>query len=127
MDKIDTQANAILKQELGEKWDEKTYEETRKDPYSSGFTSEYLCYLANFEELSSSAKISTIVELAELDLQKGTTIPELVFSCCKWFPKIEAIESLVQLRKENGSEEELVKSILEFQNHNGLRAWSTKK
>ena len=53
MDRIDTQANETLKQELREKWDETTYEEIRKDPNLCGFTSEYLFACTNFKDFSS--------------------------------------------------------------------------
>ena len=98
MDEVDAEANEILKQEL-EAWTEKTQEELRKVPYTYGFTSEYLYRFADFKEFSSAAKISTLLKLAKLDLQKRTTIGELIFACCKWFPKKAAIESLIELEK----------------------------
>ena len=91
----------------------------RQNPNDYGFTSEYLFGLANTKEFSSSAKISTLMKLAELDLEKGTTITELVFSCCRWFPKKEAIESLILLRTEDKTEEKVFKTVLEFQDHIG--------
>ena len=120
LDRIEIEANEILKQELRVKWDEKTYEEIRLEPHYSGFTSVYLYTSANFKEFTSSAKSSTLLKLAKLDLQKGTTIPELVFSCCKWFPKKEAIESLIELGKECGSEEKVVEGVFEFEDHEGF-------
>ena len=119
MDRIEAEANKGMKQELGEKWDEKTYEDIRKNPIHCGFSSKYLYLSADYKEFTTSVEISTLLKLAKLDLEKGTTIPELVFSCCKWFPKKEAIKRLIQLRKENETEQEVVKSVLEFQNHQG--------
>ena len=124
MDRIDAEANVILKQELKEKWTDKTYDEIRKDPYSYGFMIVYLHESANTKEFSSSAKISTLLKLARLDLQKGTTIGELVYSCCQNFPTKQAIESLIELGKENESEEKVIESVFEFQNHQGVRSRS---
>ena len=119
MEKIDAEGNKILKQELKEKWNEKSYEEIRKDPNDCGFTSEYLWATANFEEFSSSAKISALLKLAKLDLKRKTTIGELIFACCKWFPVKAAIKSLIELVKENESEEKVARSVFEFKNQNG--------
>ena len=118
MDRIDAQANELLRQKFGENWNEITYADIRKDLNACGFTSEYLFRSANYKGFSSSAEIQTLLKLAKLDLQKGTTIPQLVFSCCRWFPKREAIQSLIQIR-ENDTEEEVFKSVLEFQDHQG--------
>ena len=114
---IDSKANETLKRKLKESWKEKTYQDIRSDPNLSGFTSEYLFKSANYKEFSSSADISTLVKLAKLDLKKGTTIPELVFSCCQWFPKKQAIESLIELGKQNENEKKAVESVFDFQNH----------
>lgn len=119
MERIDTDAIKILKQELKEEWDDETYEEIRLYPNFYGFTSTYLLGSANYEEFSSSAKSSTILKLAKLDLQRGTSIPELAFSFCRHFPKKEAIESLIAMGKETESEEKLIERILTFQNQNG--------
>ena len=117
---IDAEGNKILKQELKEKWNEKTYEEIRQDPYDCGFTAIYLCQSANFNQFSSCAKIPILLKLAKLDLKKRTTIGELIFACCHWFPKKTAIESLIELGKENESEEKVVKIIFEFEDHEGF-------
>ena len=62
-----------------------------------------------------------MVKLAKLDLQKGTKVDELVFSCCKWFPTKEGLESLIQIGKKRDRENEkkVVESIFNFRNHNG--------
>ena len=88
--RISEEADKILKRELNEKWNEATYEKLRSVG-SYGYTNTYLFKSANYEEFSSSAKIEVMLELAKLDLQKGTTIYELIFSCCQFFPKKEAI------------------------------------
>ena len=116
LDRIDTQANEILKQALGGKWEEDSYEEIRKCPNQIGFTSAYLYdfYCRNLDyygEFSSSADVKTLLKLAKLDIEKGATIPELVFTCCWYFPKKEAIESVLQLRKENETEKKAFKSV----------------
>ena len=61
-----------------------------------------------------------MLELAKLDLQKGTKIPELIFNCCQSFPKKEAIEKLIELGKQTETDEEVAKSVLEFLNHEGF-------
>ena len=71
---------------------------------------------ADFKEFSSSAEIATLRKLAKLDLKKGTTIAELVFKCCQWFPKKEAIESLVELGKLFENEKKVIESLFQFQN-----------
>ena len=119
MERVDAEANAILKQELGDEWDEKTHEEVRKSGYN-GFTSKYLSKSANSKEFVSSANISTLLKLAKLDLQKETTIGELVFSCCSRFPKKRAIQKLIDLAKQEESEEKVAERIFEFQTHNGF-------
>ena len=81
-DEVDEEANEILKRELGDKWNPQwTYEKLRSDG-GYGYTNTYLYKSANYEEFSSSAKIEVMLELAKLDLKKGTTIPESIFSCC---------------------------------------------
>ena len=116
MDRIDAEANKILKRELQERWDEETYVEIRREPSQYGFMGVYLWKTANLLEFSCSAEIPTMLKLAEFDLQKGTTITELVYSCCQRFPKKEAIESLIRLGKQKESEEKVVERVFEFQN-----------
>ena len=123
-DDIEAEANKILKQALDEKWVATTYHESRSNRYSYGFTSEYLWESANLEQFSSSEKMSTLLKLAKLDLEKGTTIGELVFSCCAWFPKKEAIESLIDLGKKNESEEKVIRSLFEFHDHEGFNCFT---
>ena len=115
---IDAEANQILKCELGENWDEKTYEEIRLKSRQCGFSSKYLFLSAKFTEFSSCAKTSTLLKLAKVDLQKGTKIHEIVFCCCNWFPKREAIEGLLEHGKT--IEKKVIESVFEFQNHEGL-------
>ena len=120
MDSIDAEANEILKQELKEKWGGWTYKVLRHGGYF-GFTSFYLEYSANKKVFSSSAVIPTLLKLAKLDLQEETTIDELVFSCCTFFPEKDAIEKLIDLAKQEESEKKVVECVFEFQNHN----WSS--
>ena len=119
MERIYAEANEILKQELKEKWGGWTYERLRGAKFF-GFTSFYLLKSANFEEFSSSAKVPILLKLAKLDLQKETTIAELVYSCCFRFPKKEAIESLMDLAKQEEDEEKVIERVFEFQNQNGF-------
>ena len=70
-DRIYAQATEILNQELGDKWIGLTYEEIRSKYNGCGYAEVYLSMSANYNEFSSSAKIPTMLKLAELDLQKG--------------------------------------------------------
>ena len=119
MDEIDAEANEILKSELNGLWYDQSYEQIRKNPDFYGFTAKYLSPSANPKELSSSANISTLLKLAKLDLQKRTTIAELVFSCCVWFPNKKAIESLIDLGKQSETEEKVIRSIFQFEDNDG--------
>ena len=118
MDTIHKEASEILERELKEKWGGWTYETIRSYAYY-GYANLYLRYSADYEQFTSSAKIDVMLELARLDLQKGTTIPELIIKCCKFLPKKEAIEKLIELGKQNETDEQVAKSALEFQDHEG--------
>ena len=108
MDRVHEEADVILEQELNEKWNGLTYEELRLDG-CYGYTNTYLYKSANYEQFSSSAKIEVMLELAKLDLQKGTTIPELIFTCCQFFPKKEALQKLIELGKQTQAGKEVGK------------------
>ena len=117
---IDAEANKILQEELKEKWpDNHTYEALRQNPLCHGFHSSYLSWSANFEKFSTSAETSKLLKLAKLDLQKGSTIPQLVFSCCQFFAEKVAVESLIDLGKETETEEKVIESVFQFQDHEG--------
>ena len=117
-DEIQAKANEILQQEFKTSWNEKTYEEIRLVPNDYGFTSRYLYLSANYEEFSSSANTSTLLKLAKLDLEKGTSIPELVFSCCRLFPTKRSIQSLIELGEQ--SDEQVIHSVFNLQDHEGF-------
>ena len=113
--RIYAEATGILDRELKGKWRGFTYEQTIQENFM-GFASIYLAYSANYEQFASSAKIPIMLDLAKLDLQKGTTIAQLVHSCCLFFPIKEALQKLIEL----GNEEAVVaKSVLEFEDHTG--------
>ena len=113
------EASEILKRELGDKYRGWTYEKIRSKN-NTGYMSIYLLYSANFREFSSSAKVEVVLELAKIDLQKGSTIPELVGSCCHSFPQREALEKLIELGKQSEPVEKLIKSVLEFESRQGI-------
>ena len=98
------------------------YEEIRSNPCFYGYTSVYLSFSANLKQCSSSVKMSTLLTLAKIDLQKGTSIEELVYSCCKLAPDKELITNLIELGKQNESEEKVIKSVFKFEEscHIGL-------
>ena len=113
---VDAQANAILKQELKEKWKEKTYEEIRQSPYFFGFPSEYLLasasFSSDFNEFSTTANRSTVLQLAELDMKKGAKTAELVFACCWGYPEKQTIQKLIDHGNKSG--EDVVRAVFEF-------------
>ena len=111
------QATEIMIQELGDEWMKlKTYENIRSTPTAYGYATMYLVSSANFKEFSSSAEIPIMIKLAKLDLYKGTTIPELIFTCCRFFPTKNALQQLIQLGM-NQSEEKMVKSVFDFKDY----------
>ena len=116
-DRIYVQANQILDHELGDTWAGWTYEEIRSYETYYGYTSVYLYLSANFDQFSSLAKIPIILELAKLDLQKGATISELIFSCCLFFPVRKALRKLLQLGNQN---EHFFAGVLEFHDNKGF-------
>ena len=103
----------------------KTHKAIGLDRNFYGFTSKYLFLSADYEQFSSSAKTSTMIKLAKLDLQQGTTIPELVFSCCKWFPIKKAIKALIELGRQDKNEKEVIERVFEFQNYIGKNSLTT--
>ena len=126
-DRIYAQAARILNEEVGEKWKGWTYEQIRSTIYIdgyhnvlSGFLAVYFYLSINQRNFTSSARIPIIVELAKHDLQKGSTIPEIVFSCCRYCPKKDALQKLIELGKESETANETAKSVLEFENHQGF-------
>ena len=58
-------------------------------------------------------------ELAKLDVQKGVKIPQLIFSCCNYIAKKEAIEKLIELGKQREADKKVAKSVLDFQDQFG--------
>ena len=119
-DRIYAEASYILDEQLKVKWAGQTYEDLRTNPARYGFACEYLRCTIYPNEFSSTADIPTLLKLAKLDLQKTTTIPELVLTCCQFFPIKEALEKLVELGMQSETAEKVAQSILEFQNHEGL-------
>ena len=116
-DSIYAEATQILYNEING-WEGSTYEEiTQHSSHPTGFANAYLILSANFEEFTSSAKIPIMLKLAELDLLKGTTTEELVYSCCHFLPKKEALQKLIELGSRNESEHAVARSVLEFQRH----------
>ena len=91
----------------------------RSLPGHYGYTSMYLLLSTDNGGFPSSAKIDVMLELAKLDLQKGTTAPELIFYCCRVFFEKEALEKLIELGKQNGTDKEVVKNVLEFRDQVG--------
>ena len=65
---------------------------------------QYLEESVNLKEFSSSADITTMLKLAELDLENGISIGDLFECCCECFPKKEALEKLIELAKRSESE-----------------------
>ena len=79
----------------------------------------YLKQSANYKEFSSSAEISKVLELAELDLKKGTSIGKLVYRCCRRFPKKEALEKLIEVAKRTEGERNGMESVFDYGSQEG--------
>ena len=118
MDSIHIEASEILQREVGDKYGGWTYEEITSRN-NAGYSSFYLLLSRNTEEFSSSANIEVMLQLAKLDLQKGSTIPRLVDACCHSFPKREALEALIELGRQGETGEKVARSVLEYQNREG--------
>ena len=71
---------------------------------------------ADFEKFSSSAELSIMLELAKLDLKKRTTTAEMVFACCRWFPKRQALEMLIDFGIKSDSED-VTKAVFDYHDH----------
>ena len=102
MDKIEAERGAealLLKEGLGEK----SYEQLRNEKdhrttgLMTGFTHHYLEKTGLRYGGSNKAELATLLEFARFDLALGTTIAELVYSCCHYRPRKTWIESLVNL------------------------------
>ena len=95
MDKIEAEreAKALL---LKEGLEEKSYEQLRKEK-KTGFAHYYLEKRGPRFGGSNKAELATLLEFARFDLALGTTIAELVYSCCHYRPRKTWIESLVNL------------------------------
>ena len=79
----------------------------------------YLEESANKKQFSSSAEISKVLEFAKNDLKKETLIGELVYHCCRRFPKKRALEKLMELAKRTESERKVVKSVFDYEDQDG--------
>ena len=127
-DTVYARAMEIFYNEFGRKSKGESYEKLRLNSFYYGYTSRYVRLSANYNKFSSSAYLSVVEKLARLDLKKGTTIPELVFSCCKFFPKKTAIKKIIELRKKllvsdepsYETEKQLAEKIFNFRNQNGF-------
>ena len=125
-DRTYAKAVEILNKELKGKYREstsRTYEELRSQG-GSGYTLVYLALSFNYSNYSSSINLVSLVGLAKIDLKKGTTIPEMVCMCCKWFPKKQVIQGLIDLGKQTEDDEKVVRSIFEFQNEEGANCFT---
>ena len=85
----------------------------------------YLRLSVNFEKFSSSAEIPEIVRLARLDLQKRIRIADLVLWCCRYYPRKKALRKLIELGKDTETEENVAKSVFEFQDNEGFNCLIT--
>ena len=129
-DTVYARATKILYRNFYREWDGQTYEMLRSYSNEFGYTSEYLWLSSptNYYKFSSSVDLSDVEKLARLDLKKGTTIPELVHTCCFRFPKRKAIEKMIEIGKDilvlsqlsRESEKELAENIFNFRNQNGF-------
>ena len=99
-DKFPTQYNKgskLLRLEMGEDYSGQVYKKLLSTDYN-GYSEYYLRNTASKQTCSTRAKLETLMKLVEIDLEKGTTIPETIYYCCKYAPLIENIKSHYDVR-----------------------------
>ena len=97
------EATEILDRELAT-WNGQVY----------GYTAAYLIKSTNLSEFSSSAKVPAMIRLGKLDREKGSTLYDLFYLCCRYFPKKAAIQGLIE--NEKTTQGETAKKMFEFRN-----------
>ena len=119
MDKIEAERGAkalLLKKGL----EEKSYEQLRNEndifEPMSGFANYYLKKAGSIYGESNKAELATLLKFARFDLALGTTIAELVYSCCFEAPIKTWIESLISLDKVTPKN---VEQLFAYKDHKG--------
>ena len=111
------QATAVCDNVLGNQWNYGwTYDYLRsKDFY--GYTHYYLEKSVNFEQFTSSATVSVLLQLARIDLEFGTTVSEIVFNCCLYYPTTESIMKLITLcqMRTDIDDKTIIEQVLNFE------------
>lgn len=124
----DKRAQELLRNELDD-YDGRDYNtiitEAAEEEALSGYAHFYLAQISvdlrfgdlTFDDLMDKADV--IIELAEVDLEKGTPIEEVIFWCCWYAPIKETIEKLIGLEnKENIGE--TMANVLEYEDDDGF-------
>ena len=121
---IEDKANNLIGKQLIKKCERKTYKQLRSSGYV-GF-SDYFLNLSTFkhygrfrEPYTKQTKLLTLKKLVTIDMEKGTTAPELVYSCCFYEPILCFLKMIVAQAREKESDDfslkQLIDDILSFQ------------
>ena len=117
----DQRAQHLLNVELGDAYNGSDYDKLISSGLS-GYAHFYLKNAVNWDKCLSRAKHVVIMQLAEIDLKKGTKLEQIVFNCCWYAPLKRNIERLISLANEELVEEKL-KKILEYQDMDGYNCY----
>ena len=118
----DQHAQNLLRVKLGAEYGAVTYDEIISKG-RSGYTGFYLAVTVNFDTCSTRAKGDVIVELAKIDLEKGTKLEEIIYYCCRLAPiKViieELIDNLFSMTANGETINEMMTKILDYQDEGG--------
>ena len=96
--KLDIKCNAILVREfklpipivpLFGTGKPTTFENIRAMPYACGFV---FIYLTACQKLGVDKKQEVVIELSKYDMERGATLAEVVYTCCRFMPAKELID-----------------------------------
>ena len=90
-----------------------------------GYTATYLKF--SYDEGKSLADLSELTKLVIMDLQEGETLAELLYTCCKYFPKKLAIEKILKIgtiELSTNQIKKLAEELLSCQSKDGLNCFS---
>ena len=114
MSEAERKAKALLAREGLE---EKSYNQLRNSKFT-GFTDFYLDKKKKVATLSTDANLDTLLDFARLDITLGTTIAELVYSCCHWAPIKSWLETVINLDTVT-PRDDLIEQVLTYKNDSG--------
>ena len=111
-------ASKLLRHELGDRYNGWTYTKMKSKNHIE-YSTYYLILTANLNTCSTSAKLETLMELVEIDLEKGTSIPKIVFNFCKYAPLMKFVKMIMKCGK-NQNMDQLVNDVLNYKNDDGF-------